>query len=87
MVAKEGDTVDITSEGVMVNGYYRTEDYAKGDTVLFEGGVEFPITLSQGKYFVLADDRSQGSDSRNYGALSTGIIRDRVLISIRWRNF
>ena len=87
VIAKEGDTVDITSDGLMVNGYYTTEKYANGDIVLFEGGAEFPMTLSYGEYFVLADNRSEGSDSRNYGALSNGIIKGRVLLSLRWRNF
>lgn len=87
VVAKGGDEVDITADGLMINGYYQTESYITGDTVLFEGGPSFPMTLREGEYFVLSDNRAEGSDSRTLGAISGEEIKGRVMLSIRQRDF
>ena len=87
VVAKGGDTVDIDQSGLKINGYYQTEPYKKGDTVLFEGGVSLPVKLRQGEFFVLCDDRSQGGDSRTIGPISEERIVGRVMVSIRLRDF
>lgn len=87
VVAKGGDTVDIDKSGLKINGYYQTEPYKKGDTVLFEGGVALPVKLRQGEFFVLNDDRSQSGDSRNFGPISEERILGRVMVAIRLRDF
>lgn len=87
IVAVPGDTVDITEVGLMINGYHRVERYATGETLLPEGGAEFPMTLVQNQYFVLCDNRNEGDDSRLLGALSPKEIKGRVMLSIRQRDF
>lgn len=87
VVAKAGDTVDIDEGGLRINGYYQTEPYRKGDTVMFEGGVSLPVTLRPGEYFILCDDRSQSSDSRTLGPVSSDRILGRVMLTIRQRDF
>ena len=87
IAAVGGDTVDIDARGLMVNGYYTTDEHAVGDTVLFERGVVFPITLKSGEYFVLCDDRSQEDDSRTLGALTNEQIDGRIMLLIRQRDF
>jgi signal peptidase I len=87
VVAKGGDTVHIDQSGLKINGYYQTEPYIKGDTVLFEGGVSLPVKLRQGEFFVLCDDSSQGGDSRTIGPISEERIVGRVMVSIRLRDF
>lgn len=87
VVAKGGDTVDIDEGGLKINGYYQTESYRKGDTVLFEGGVSLPVRLRQGEFFVLCDNRSQGGDSRTFGPVGEERILGRVMVSIRLRDF
>ena len=87
VVAKGGDTVDIDTSGLKINGYYQTESYKKGETVLFEGGVSLPVKLRQGEFFVLCDNRSQGGDSRTFGPISEERILGRVMVSIRLRDF
>lgn len=87
VIAKEGDTVEIDERGLKINGYYQSEKYAQGDTVLFEGGIAFPVELKAGQYFVLCDDRSESSDSRTLGPINTDRIRGRVMLSLRQRDF
>jgi signal peptidase I len=87
VVAKAGDTVDIDETGLKINGYYQSEPYRKGDTVLFEGGAALPVTLRPGEFFILCDDRSQSSDSRVYGPISADRVLGRVMLSIRQRDF
>lgn len=87
VVAKGGDTVDIDKNGLKINGYYQTEHYKQGETVLFEEGVSLPVTLRPGEFFVLCDMRAQGGDSRNFGPISSDHILGRVMLSIRQRDF
>ncbi len=87
VVAKGGDTVDIDESGLKINGYYQTEPYKKGDTVLFEGGTAFPVKLRAGEFFILCDNRADGSDSRMFGPVSADRILGRVMLSVRQRDF
>lgn len=87
IVAVSGDAVDINEAGFKLNGYYQTESYAKGVTVLFEDSVDFPIRLSDGEYFILFDNRSCGGDSRSIGIITSDDVLGRVFMSIRTRDF
>jgi signal peptidase I len=87
VIAAAGDAVDIDEKGVRINGYYQAELYARGDTVLFEGGTALPVTLGTGEYFILCDDRSQSSDSRTFGPVPESRIKGRVMLMIRQRDF
>lgn len=87
VVAVGGDTVEITAEGVKVNGYYQMEPYASGETILFREGVEFPVTVKGGEFFVLCDNRGEGRDSRILGPIPEKQIKGRVMLSVRQRDF
>ncbi|MCL2105477.1 MAG: signal peptidase I [Oscillospiraceae bacterium] len=86
VIACAGDTVDITSEGLVINGalqqereiYRRTERYAEG--------IEFPLTLNEGEVFVLGDARDNVTDSRVYGPVKTGDTLGTVIAALRRRN-
>ena len=54
VVAKAGDTVDITAKGLVVNGSLQTgleKDFVNGDTLPYKQGITFPITIKKVKYF------------------------------------
>ena len=87
IVGRSGDTVEIDEGGLKLNGYYQTELYTKGETVLFEGGTDFPLTLGMDEYFVLFDNRPQGGDSRVLGKIPVDAIKGRVVLTIRARDF
>ena len=86
VVAGPGDVVEI-SEGdrLIVNGNSMIESGIFYQTPPYVGFVTYPLTLGEGEYFVLADYRNGGADSRFFGAVR----RDEILgtvISILRRN-
>jgi len=83
VVGVPGDLVDVVYPGVVVlNGEPIGEPYAVGDTMRMEG-VEYPLQLGVGEYFVLGDNRENSSDSRSLGAITVGYIDGRVLAVLR----
>ena len=87
IIAVAGDTVDITADGLCVNGSYVQEPQVLGDTVLFDEGVSFPLTVGAGEYFVLGDNRESAIDSRVFGCVSKKAVKGRVIGLFRRRNF
>lgn len=87
VAAVAGDTVDITEDGLMINGSAVQEPGILGETTLFKEGVTFPLTVPPGKVFVLGDNREQATDSRIFGCIDTKAIDGRVIGLFRRRNF
>lgn len=73
VVALPGDTVKIENGNIMINGIVLDESYIMGQT---EGSKE--LTLANGEYFVLGDNRSSSSDSRTFGPIKENSIRGKV---------
>ena len=59
VVAVAGDTVDITKDGLMINGATQISQDIYFDTTQFQNGVDFPITVGEGQIFVLGDNRPE----------------------------
>lgn len=85
VVAVAGDTVDITEEGVYINGSY-IMDEVRQETLLYENGVEFPLTVPEGHVFVLSDTRRDAIDSRIYGPVAIKDVLGKVTTVIRLRD-
>ena len=85
VMAAPGDTVEINDNNrLVVNGNLIVETsiyYAatpkRGDRVTY------PLTLQEGQYFVLVDDREQGMDSRYFGPVSKDEVLGTVITLIR----
>ncbi|MCL2881441.1 MAG: signal peptidase I [Coriobacteriia bacterium] len=87
VVAGAGDAVDITDEGLVVNGALQQEPNIYQKTVRYAKGVSFPLTVGPGQVFVLGDARGNATDSRVYGPVNTKDTLGTVITLIRRRNF
>lgn len=86
VIALAGDTVDISQEGLMINGAIQQEPGIYVSTNRYEEGVEFPVTLKEGEVFVLGDHRTNAADSRIYGAVDISDTMGKVMGIFRRRN-
>jgi signal peptidase I len=64
---------------IETNIFYPTRPYEEGVTV-------YPLTLGEGEYFVLADQRNGGMDSRYFGIVREEEIRGIVITVLRRNN-
>ncbi len=85
VVAVAGDTVDITEEGLAVNGYLQQESGIYTETLPYTEGIRFPVTVGEGQVFVLADNRENAEDSRIYGPVDISSTRGTVITLLRRR--
>ena len=85
VVAKTGDTVDITEDGLMINGNPQLEPNVFEETFQYEEGVRFPLTVGQGEIFVLGDGREHATDSRIYGCVPAKETLGKVMTIARRR--
>lgn len=87
VVARPGDTVEISDgERLVVNGNTIIESNIFYSTPEYAGFVEYPLTLGDDEYFVLADYRKSGADSRFFGAVSKNEILGTVITIMRRNN-
>ena len=86
VIAREGDEVDMRYGSLLINGIFRSDIHAIGETWAFEEGIEFPIIVPQGELFVLGDARERATDSRIYGTVRTRDIIGRAITIVRRRN-
>ena len=77
--------VDISENGLEINGYLQQEDDIYTDTMRFAEGIDFPVTVGQEEYFVLGDNRENARDSRIYGLVNQKEIKGTVISLLRRR--
>ena len=87
VVATAGDTVNITPDGLTVNGSVVVEPGVIGETTAFVGAVTFPLTVPTGQVFLLGDNRENAIDSRVFGCVDEDDIQGKVIGLFRRRNF
>ena len=87
VVAVAGDTVEVTEgQALVINGSAMVESNIFYPTPVYEGFVDYPLTLGPGECFVLSDMRSGGEDSRYYGPVSGDELLGAVITVIRRNN-
>lgn len=86
VVAVPGDTVEVSADkGLCVNGNTLIENNIFYPTDAYENRMKYPVKLGEGEYFVMADRRNGGMDSRYFGTVKAEEIKG-VVITILRRN-
>jgi signal peptidase I len=85
VVAIAGDTVDITDDGLIVNGALQQEQDIFEATPRYAEGTDLPVTLGEGEVFVLGDSRENATDSRVYGPVNTDDTQGTAIAIVRRR--
>lgn len=84
IIAFEGDSVEILSDYITVNGYGIFEDVVYPTTP--QGAeISFPYIVSENCVFVLNDYRSDISDSRTFGGIPLDDVQGKVVFIMRRR--
>jgi len=86
VIATAGDTVDITGDGLMINGALQQEHGIYQKTQRYAQGVSFPLVLEEGQVFVLGDAREGAADSRIYGPVNAKNTQGTVITIFRRRS-
>lgn len=87
VIAVAGDTVDITADGMAINGNLQQENGSDAQILPYTDGINFPVTLTEGQVFLLGDDRDAAIDSRLYGAVETKDTLGKMVLLLRRREF
>ena len=85
VIATAGDTVDITEDGLVINGALQQEPGIYETTERYAEGIRFPLTVPEGQIFVLGDGRTNATDSRIYGCVDIEDTFGKVMMVIRRR--
>ena len=86
VVATAGDTVDFKDTFLYVNGSLQQEKWIHEETLRYDSGVDFPLTVQEGQVFVLGDSRENATDSRIFGPVEIADTHGKVITLIRRRN-
>ncbi len=81
IIGVPGDTVLISGGAVFVNGNKLNENYIQSETLILPGQYikeEQEFKINNNEYFVLGDNRSHSSDSRQWGTVPKKDIIGRV---------
>lgn len=77
VIGLPGDVIEVVAgEGVLVNGELQPENYVAEIANDHFG----PITVPEGHFFMMGDNRNQSSDSRMWGFAPAGNIIGRALV-------
>jgi signal peptidase I len=89
VIALEGETIEIRSCDVYIDGdlldepYLSEESQALSDPTARCGQADMPaLTVPDGDVFVMGDNRANSSDSRMFGPIDTDLIRGRAFVVI-----
>jgi signal peptidase I len=83
VIATAGDTVDITKDGLVINGALQQEIGIYRETQRYQSNVSFPLTVPEGHVFVLGDNRTSATDSRIFDCIKTEDTLGKAMTVIR----
>ena len=82
VIALPGETIEIRDGAVYVDGTLLHEEYLDGQETPCHAGAACSLTVPDGSVFVMGDNRTNSSDSRNFGPIEIDAIRGEALFSL-----
>jgi len=82
VVGVPGDTVEMHSGEVFVGGARLDQTFITREGVALGNSTFAPLTLAEGEYFLLGDNRTRSADSRLYGPVPFGSISGRAAATV-----
>lgn len=76
VIGLPGDTVEGRNSQILVNGQLLVEPYL-GDDQFADFG---PLTVAEGEYFMMGDNRDQSLDSRRFGTIAEDRVVGRAFV-------
>jgi len=83
VIGLPGEQVEITGGIVYINGSPLEEPYINGQSLTSCTGSYCSLTIPEGEFFVMGDNRFYSSDSRSWGTIPDGNIVGKVWL-IYW---
>lgn len=80
IIALPGEEINIRGGNVYINGEILDEPYVMGTT--YPNGTVFPMTIPEGTYFVMGDNRQVSYDSRQIGVVEIRKIKGEAIFRI-----
>ncbi|MHB0877430.1 MAG: signal peptidase I [Anaerolineae bacterium] len=80
VIAVPGDEVQIADGAVFINGAAISEPYLSPEATMV--GSWGPLTLGEGEYLALGDNRNNSNDSRSFGPVTDSMIIGKAWFSI-----
>lgn len=80
IIGTPGDVVSIVDGDVYINGEVLHESYVADSTD--EKLVDYPLTVPEGAYFVMGDNRRVSKDSRHFGTVEAAHIEGRAIFRL-----
>lgn len=84
IIGLPGETVQIKDNLIYINGTPLIENFGMENVIRYEGMAAQPVTLKDGEYFVLGDNRNDSKDSRDsaVGIVSSSAVWGRAFFRI-----
>lgn len=84
VAAIEGDIIEITDDNELyINGNKVIESEIYYETEKMDSNVSYPVKLQENEYFILCDHRTDGNDSRYFGAVKSSEIKGSLFAAVR----
>jgi len=80
VIGLPGDEININGNKVYRNDELLVETYIEGNT--YQNIISFPLTVPEGKVFVLGDNRENSNDSRAFGLVDFESIEGKIFLRV-----